>query len=227
MFKPIIFLQSFILILFLFHVAAAQSDDEINFFDPDFVFEMVDPGFCAIPPISTISDKEIIDMLNSRRNEIPIQGEINGAISGTIFGGGYYKIHDDGLTASFSNMILTPDHRVLALCMVILPVNDTTLTEGTASLAGPVPEIVTGQTYLAITRISERDESGLKHLGELNEGSGHITFHTNTEEELTGNLVLDGRVEGISSGHQNDIHLHFYFEEMIENPLRNLRWTLD
>jgi hypothetical protein len=223
------FLLSLFISLLLCVSAFAQSDEDIHFFDPDFVFEVVDPGFCEMPPPSAFPDSDIIDMMNSRRDEIPLQGEITGPLSGTVFGVGYYKIHSDGLTASFSNMILTPDGRVLSLCMVILPVNDTTLIEGTAVLAGPAPESVDGPTYLAITRISQRDdEAGLIPIGELIGGKGSITFIYPEDGVLEGNLEIDGRIEGISeNGQQNDINLSFYFEEMIENPLRNLRWSLN
>lgn len=207
-------------------ILSAQAIDESEFFDPGFVFEMVDPGFCEVPP-ADVTDADIIAMLNMHFDEIPLRGELTGPISGKVYGGGYYKKFYNGLVASFNNYIILADDEVLSLCMVVVPVKDTDLTEGTATLVGPAPDSIDGQTFLAIIQIAERDDTGLKSLGTLVGGTGSITFVVPSEDILRGNLDLTGRIDGISADGELDFHLSFEFDDMLENPLRNIRWNME
>lgn len=203
-----------------------QSIEEDDFFDPAFVFEMVDPGFCEMPP-ANVTDRDISEMLRANYDQVPIKGNITGPISGEVLGGGYYNSFSDGVVASFNNLILLPDDEILSLCLVVVPAGDTVLTEGSAMLAGPAPESIDGQTFLAIIQISEREGSELTPIGSLVGGTGSVTFAMKGDEYLEGSLEINGRIEGLSAEDELDFYLSFDFEEMIKNPLRMIRWSVD
>lgn len=74
-------------ILFLICVSSvkAQSVEDL-----DFAFDVIDPGFCEMPP-AEYSDNDIIEMIRSQADGIPIKGEITGPISGEILAQGISK----------------------------------------------------------------------------------------------------------------------------------------
>jgi len=193
--------------------------------DLDFAFEMIDPVFCEIPPVDELSDSDIIGMISSQADEIPVKGEITGPISGEIYGAGYFKASIDGIRASFNTTIISTSSDIFVLCMVLAPVNDSNLTEGTADLVGPFPDSIDGETYIAVSRFFERDGSELKKLGDLTDGTGFVTFIKPGEDELEGSIELTGRVEGFSADGEIDFLIKFDYRDMISNPLGSMRWS--
>lgn len=208
-----------ILLLICVSSIKAQSVEDL-----DFAFDVIDPGFCEMPP-AEYSDNDIIEMISSQADEIPIKGEITGPISGEIYGAGYFKVFVDGIRASFNTMIIGTDSEIFALCIVLVPVNDSNLTEGTAKLVGPFPDSADGETYIAVSRIFERNGSELQKIGDLTEGIGSVTFIQPGEDELEGSIELTGRVEGFSADGEIDFLIKFDYRDMIPNPLGSMRWS--
>jgi hypothetical protein len=208
-------------VFFLIWVSSvkAQSVEDL-----DFAFDVIDPGFCEMPP-AEYSDKDIIEMISSQADQIPITGIITGPISGEIYGSGYFKVFVDGIRASYNTMIISTDSEIFALCIVLAPVNDSNLTEGTAKLVGPFPESAEGETYIAVSRIFERNGSELQKIGDIIEGTGFVTFIQPVEYELEGSIELTGRVEGVSADGEIDFLIKLDYKDMIPNPLGSMRWS--
>lgn len=190
--------------------------------DPAFVFDVVDPGFCEMPP-GEVSDGQLVAMADDPEFYVPIVGELSGPVAGPVYGSGYFKAFSDGIVASFVMFVAVSDAEVMGLCLVVLPVGETDLVEGTANLVGPLPESFEDEAYLAVVQLGERDGSELLPVGEMVGGEGSITLRMPHEETLEGSLSIDGRVEGLSVEGENDFLLRFDFEDMIRNPLTMMR----
>jgi hypothetical protein len=198
---------------------AVPAVADIEAFDPGFVFDVIDPGFCEMPP-EEYSDGDIIEML--RALDPPVSGELRGPIAGSVLGVGYFKA-DSGIVATFSSFILVSDSELKVLCMAIMPVGTTDLESGEARLVGPVPESADEPTYLAVVQIGERDGERVIPIGNLEGGIGTIHLRQPHSETLEGSLSLSGRIEGVSVDTGTDFVLTLDFEDMRLSPLRMLR----
>jgi len=127
--------------------------------------------------------------------------------------------------ASFNTTIISNDAEVFLMCMVLAPVNDSSLIEGTAKLVGPFPGSIDGETYIAVTRIFERNGAELAKLGDLLGGTGFVTFIKPTENELEGSIELTGQIDTLSADGEMDFLIKFDYRDMIQNPLGNMRWS--
>lgn len=165
--------------------------------DPDFVYEMVDIGFCALEP-SDVSDEELIAILRGDGMDFPVLGTISSPVSGEILGIGYFNRdgNSDAIMASILNLIISDDNRVMAMCMAIVPIADTAESSGQIALAGPGAEPSGGPAYLAVTRLLGRNDVGETiTLAEVLRGEGAINFSKGSRELVEGTLTLVGDIE--------------------------------
>lgn len=208
-----------LLVLIFVVVPAIPAIAESTAFDPGFVFDVIDPGFCEMPPVE-YSDADILSMLSVA--PAPVSGELTGPVRGQVRGVGYFRA-EGGIVATFSTFVIVSDSELMVLCMAIMPVGATDLENGEAVLAGPVPEAAEGQTYLAVVQLGRRDGERVVPIGNLERGTGSIRLSMPNAETLEGSLRLTGRIEGLSAATGNDFLLSLAFEDMLLNPLRMLR----
>jgi len=175
-------------------VPASALDQAI---DPDFVYEMVDIGFCALEP-TDLTDEELIAVLRGDGMDFPVLGTIASPVTGEILGIGFFNRdgNSDAIMASILNLIITDDNRIMAMCMAIVPIADTADSSGQIALAGPGAEPSGGPAYLAVTRLLGRNDVGETiTLAEVLRGEGAIAFSKGPRELVEGTLSLTGDIE--------------------------------
>lgn len=181
--------------------------------DPDFVYELVDIGFCALEP-SDVSDEELIAILRGDGMDFPILGTIASPVTGQILGIGYFNrdANSNAIMASILSMIITDDNRLMAMCMAIVPIADTAESSGQIALAGPGAEPSEGPAYLAVTRMLGRNDVGETiTLAEILRGEGAITFSKGSRELVEGTLTLVGDVEAQTDLPPGGLDIRFDF----------------
>lgn len=191
--------------------APVQALDEA--IDPDFVYEMVDIGFCALEP-ADVTDDQVIGMLRDESMQFPIRGTIASPVSGEILGLGFFNGDDDSdaIMASIFNMIITDENQLMAMCMAIVPIADTADSSGQIALSGPGAEPSNGPAYLAVTRILGRNGVGVTvTVAEVLRGDGIITFTESPGETVEGKLTLVGDIEAQTDLPPGGLEISFDF----------------
>lgn len=206
--------------LVLMCLPATGSAFDEDLFDPRFVFEVLDPGICGMPP-AHLTDAEILPLID--RDGAPVSGRLTGPIAGDIFADGAFNPDEDGIVATIAGVMITPEDRVMGVCVAIVPIGETEVAEGTVDLYGPEPSGVSAPAYLAVAQVLERGGNNEEVIvGNLVGGSGTVTFDRDMSESLNGRLEIDGRIDGVS-GADNDMTLALAFDDLLPELSNALR----
>ena len=191
--------------------SAAQAQAEVT--DIDALYEMLDPGFCMMPP-AEISDAELIAATRTEGVPIPIRGEIIAPVGGTLFGSGLFNTDSDSaaVVAAITTMVVTEDEELLGLCVGLVPVGQTDHASGALPLIGPGEVPRDGASYLALSRFIARDEAGHSvTLADVADTQGRVVFEGIEEDILRGSVTLSGTVQEVARFESQDVELTLGF----------------
>lgn len=179
----------------------------------DFAFDLIDPGFCMMPP-PEFTDDQLRAVIGEERDEIPVTGEIDSPVAAGLYGDGFFArgAGRNAVASTIHLMVVPEEGQISGLCVALLPVNDMNVTEGHADLHAPDTAPHDGDYYMAFARLITRsDEGELIHLGELGGGEGGIVFAGDDGEIIAGELFLAGDLD---SGERLQLAFEFLiFEE--------------
>lgn len=180
----------------LLALPAQGSDDPLLAEQIDFVFEVVDIGFCHIPDMP---GDEMRAIARESADQFPLRGTVTTGAEADLFGSGHFVRGDGGaaITPSIMSMILGDSNDRRAPCVVIVP------ADGPEDPEGAFPLASTGDTqqidaphYRLLGRIIGRDNSGAEQLqGNINLGVGDVTLSQDEGDFLTAEMTLDGLFE--------------------------------
>lgn len=163
----------------------------------DFAFDLIDPGFCVMPP-AEISDADLRAIVAEQRDEIPITGEIDLPVEAGLYGDGFFArgAGRNGIATTLHMIAVPQEGQIAAICLALVPVNDMNVTEGDAALYAPESAPDTGDYYMAFARMITRDDNGeVVVLGELSGGEGGIAFGDDHGDTIFGELFLSGAMD--------------------------------
>ena len=205
-------------------LAPPQAQADTALLDIEFAYEMLDPGFCMMPP-GELADEELIAASRAEGVSIPIRGEMTAPVSAALFGSGQFNTDSDSaaVVATITTMIVTDDEEVMALCVGLVPVGDTDHASGEVPVIGPGTEAPEGAAYLALSRLIDRDETGETFtVADISGGEGRIVFAENGGETLHGRLSLTGTADGAADldGRRLEATLEFELDPDLDTFLR-------
>ncbi|MCC5989514.1 MAG: hypothetical protein JJT95_17735 [Pararhodobacter sp.] len=183
----------------------------------DFAFELIDPGFCMMPP-PDFTDANLRAIVDEQGDDIPVVGEIDVPVGGRLYGDGFFArgAGRNAIAATMHLMAIPEEGRISAVCLALVPVNDMNATEGVANLYGPESAPDEGDYYMVFARVISRTDGGEEiHLGELGSGDGFIEFTSDGGDTITGEFALRGALND-----SDDLHIDFEFEIHEEDALR-------
>lgn len=195
-------------------VGSAGADSEMT----DFAFEIVDPGFCIMPP-PEVSDAQLRAMRTEQADELLLTGEIEGPVAAGLYGGGFFArgAGRNAIASSVHAMIIPDEGEIAALCLVLVPVNEMNSTGGDVVLRGPDADPDEGDYYMAFARMKGRDSDGSHVIADLEAGEGTIDFIADRGEMIEGKLSLSG---DLSDG--TALQIAFVFSLIEDEHLRFL-----
>lgn len=172
----------------------------------DFVFEMIDPTLCLVPPDS-MSDDDILTGLQTALdsgdpNMAPtVSGRWEGSSSGDLMGQGYYN-HSDarGLVVTSELLLRGEADGLRYLCLALVPHESTQLLEGAADVIGPETDTIDGDTFMLMAVMGERVEGEFHPLAEVIAEQGSVTFKQAGGQELSGYLEVSGQLAPVPGG---------------------------
>lgn len=172
------------------------SDDPPLAEQIDFIFEVVDIGFCHIPDMP---GEDMRAMARESADQFPLRGTVTTDAEADLFCSGHFVRGDDGaaITVSIMSMIFGDSDDLRALCLVIVPADGPEGTEGAFPLAsiGDAQQIDTPH-YRLLGRIIGRDDAGADlMLGNIDLGAGDVTFAQDKGDFLTAEMALNGMFE--------------------------------
>lgn len=180
----------------LLALPAHSSDDPPLAEQIDFIFEVVDIGFCHIPDMP---GDEMRAIMRDAADQFPLRGTAMTESEADLFGSGHFVRGDGGaaITASIMSMMLGDGDDLRALCLVIVPADGPEGTEGAFPLASiGDPAGIDTPHYRILGRIVGRDAAGADLvLGNIDLGVGDVTFVQDDGEFLTAEMALDGMFE--------------------------------
>ena len=180
----------------LLALPAQGSDDPPLAEQIDFIFEVVDIGFCHTPDIPA---DEMRAIMRDSADQFPLRGTVMTDAESELYGSGHFVRGDGGaaITASIMSMILEDGDDLRALCAVIVPTDGPEGTEGAFPLASiGDPARIDTPHYRLLGRIVGRDGTGTdKVLGNIDLGAGDVTFAQDDGEFLAAEMKLDGKFE--------------------------------
>lgn len=212
--------------------ATANADDVGERMPPDFVFEMIDPTLCLVPPDS-VSDDEILDALASDDPDMapPVSGIWQGARTANVMGQGYFNASDTRGLVVASDLILQGDEDTLHyLCLALMPHENTSMVAGSAALVGPDAEHVDGNTFMVVAVVGERRDGDFYPLAEVITEHGSATFKQPSDTALAGYLELTGTLESMNTdaGISGDVSLELDFTTLDhDSDLNPINWGSD
>ncbi|MCC5993222.1 MAG: hypothetical protein JJT99_11950 [Rhodobacteraceae bacterium] len=161
----------------------------------DFVFEVVDFGFCMAPDIS---DDEIRAMITESGGQTFLQGTATAPQEVPLHGAGYFTRGDDdtAIAASMQAFLVPDDGKITQLCLVLLPMDGPDATEGSFALKG-FQEFVDTEapdpSYMLVGQHAGRNAVGEDvRLADLAQGAGHVTFAKEDGDEMTIEIAFEG-----------------------------------
>ncbi|MCC5969002.1 MAG: hypothetical protein JJU15_03565 [Pararhodobacter sp.] len=191
---------------------ADMTDESLS---ADFAFELIDPGFCIMPP-AEMSDADLRTILSEQADEIPLTGDITAPVEAGLHGNGFFARGSgrNAVAATMHAMIVPKAGTLSALCLAFVPVNGMNTTDGDAPLYGPDSAPDEGDYYMAFARLLSREDGAEIQLGDLTIGEGQISFSEDMGDVVTGTLALSGEV---SDGSALDFAFEFalFEEEML------------
>ncbi|MCC5976780.1 MAG: hypothetical protein JJU21_01840 [Salinarimonas sp.] len=195
-------------------VATAAADSEMT----DFAFEIVDPGFCIMPP-AEVTDAQLRDMRAEQADDLLLTGEIEGPVEAGLYGGGFFArgAERNAVASSLHAMIIPDEGEIAALCLVVVPVNEMDSTEGDVVLRGPDADPEDGDYYMVFARMLGRDSDGSHVIADLEAGEGVIDFAEDRGEMIDGTMSLSG---DLSDG--KTLQIAFTFSLIEDEHLRFL-----
>ncbi|MCC5999602.1 MAG: hypothetical protein JJU19_01895 [Pararhodobacter sp.] len=167
----------------LLALPAQSSDDPPLAEQIDFVFEVVDIGFCHIPDMP---GDEMRAIARASTDQFPLRGTVTIGAGADLFGSGHFVRGDGG-----------DSDELRALRLVIVPADGPEGPEG----AYPLASIRDGQQidaphYRLLGRIIGRDDAGAEQvLGNINLGAGDVTLSQDEGDFLIAEMALDGAFE--------------------------------
>lgn len=190
--------------------APAQAEDDAM--SAGFAFDLIDPGFCMMPP-AEFDDDMMRGLIAEQGDDIPVIGDIDAPAEAMLAGEGYFArgAGRNAVAATLYTFIIPEDGALTALCVALVPVNDMNATEGEVMLHSPETAPDKGDYYMAFARLIGRDGDETINLAELGAADGAIDFTGDQGEMITGSLFLSGEM---SDGEALQIGLDFtLFEE--------------
>jgi hypothetical protein len=178
-------------------VATDETAVLLSRIEPAFLFDMIAPGFCSMPP-DGMTDAELRALVDTAGEDINARGRIGGAVRGELVGSGAARVDDQGLVAVLNLLVLPEDGPILGVCIALLPLGETRVTEGevpliaptVAWLQGPLPG---GPAYLPVVQLGERAEGLLAAPRTLIEGDGRLQLARDAQGRVSGSLQLQAR----------------------------------
>lgn len=173
------------------------SDDRLP---ADFLLEMINPSLCLVPP-AQMTDAEIIGMLESDDPDMapPVSGTWHQDGAWQAVGQGNFNTGSNGLVASTALILRAADDRLRYLCLGLARHVDTHMTEGQAILVGPEVIDVSGDTFMVVALVGDRDDGKFVAESELITAQGALSLARIDETSMTGSLTLEGHLEGQAS----------------------------
>lgn len=173
--------------------ATAQAEDEAM--SAGFAFDLIDPGFCMMPPAEF--DDDMMRALIAEQGDAPVIGEIDKPAEAMLAGEGYFArgAGRNAVAATLYTFIIPEEGALTALCLALVPVNDMNSTEGEVMLQAPDAAPEEGDFYMAFARLIGRDGDETINLAELRRGDGGIIFAEDAGEAIMGALFLSGEMD--------------------------------
>ncbi|TVR44593.1 MAG: hypothetical protein EA386_14025 [Rhodobacteraceae bacterium] len=180
--------------LMLVPASAVALDDAPVAEATDFVFEVVDIGFCFLPEMA---DEEMRDFVLESAGTVPLTGDVTAPVEAGIYGSGHFIRGSGGteaISASMHAMMINDADEITALCLVILPTDGPEGFEGQFTLLGPEEYPGEGEAYYSVFgRILGRDATGEEHsIADLSGGEGTLHLDADEGEMLTARLEFSG-----------------------------------
>ena len=175
------------------HGAQALDDAPVSE-ATDFVFEVVDIGFCFLPDRP---DDEIRDMALGSAGTVPLRGDVTAPVEAGIYGSGHFVRGSGGtqaISASIHAMMINDADEITALCLALLPTDGPEGFEGQFTLRGAEDEPdEDGAYYSVFGRILGRDATGEERsIAHVSMGEGTLHLEDDAGEILTARLDFDG-----------------------------------
>ena len=173
--------------------APAQAEEDAM--SAGFAFDLIDPGFCMMPP-AEFDDDMMRGLIAEQGDDIPVIGESDEPAEAMLAGEGYFArgAGRNAVAATLYTFIIPEEGALTALCVALIPVNEMNATEGEVMLHSPETAPEEGDYYMAFARLIGRDGDETINLGELSNADGAIDFAEDQGDIITGSLFLSGEM---------------------------------